>query len=77
MSDSLLRWVVLLLLAEIIALMWASHELIETEREQRTEIAAMRAEIARLKTQPPDGMKCREYKTKNGKIRSCWQRMGV
>ena len=77
MSDSILRWVVVLLLVAFIIVMWESHTLIEMARAQRTEIAALKAEIQRLKTQPPEGMKCREYTSGKHKIRSCWQRMGV
>ena len=79
MSDSILRWVVVLLLVAFIIVMWESHTLIEMARAQRTEIAALKAEIQRLKTQPPEGMKCKEYKIKSDgtKIRSCWQKIGV
>ena len=70
--------VLMLLLAGMMGLaVWGDHEHRSAAERQRTEIAALRAEIQRLKTAPPEGMKCRDYTSGKHKIRSCWQRKGV
>ena len=70
--------VLMLLLAGMMALaVWGDYEHRGNIEQRRAEIAALRAEIQRLKTAPPEGMKCRDYTSGKHKIRSCWQRMGV